>query len=173
MSRIQSEEDIVYSSKRFTWNNTYFDHHNFSPLIMLEQSIVKEIKADKGVSYKVFDVLTLTDKSFKLEDKVYMIIDNNVYKMKLNEKEYQNEKNITEDQEDILASDSTKVSVVTGYSENNRKITRFNYKLNNDIVSKLRNAKQVLFRYYSGPSMITVELYEYNLDNLKKFIDMQ
>ncbi len=81
--------------------------------------------------------------------------------------EYEYTKSITEDTENILTSDSTSVSIVTGYSENNNKITRFSYSLSDEIVSKLKYSNLVLFRYYAGPSMLTVKLKNRNLSKLK------
>lgn len=172
LNKIRSEEDIVNSSKRITWHNTYFGYNNFSPLDFLDQSIVKEIKANKEITYKVYDVLTLNNKSFQVEDKVFVIIDSTVYSMKLDGKEYSNERNFTEDKKNIQTSDSTKISVTTEYSENNKKITRFSYELNSEIINKLKSAKQILFRYYSGPSIITVGLQKKKLDSLKKLLDI-
>jgi len=172
-NKIIEENDIVYSSKRIKWDCTYKDYNRRSPLLYLKQSIVKTISSKNEVSYNVYDVLFLTSSSFKLEDKIFIIIDNNVYTMIIKNKECENTKEITENRNEILTADSTKVSVVTGYSENNRKITRFSYKLSNDIVDKIKKSNQVLFRYYSGPNMLTVKLHKNKLNKLKQFIDKE
>jgi hypothetical protein len=167
-SLITVEHDIVYSSKRIKWKNTYRDTAILSPLNNLEQSIVKEINANKEVSYTVYDILTLSSNSFNLENKVFLIIDNFVEPMILEHKEYENTKNITENSS---TEDSTNISVVTGYSEENKKITRFRYKLRNDVIDKIKKSEQILFRYYSGPNMITLTLKGLNLERLKMVLN--
>jgi hypothetical protein len=170
-SKILVENDIVYSTKRIELK--YFCRGNSwrSPLLYLEQSVTKEIKTNNESTIKVYDVVALTSSSFKLEDKVFMIIDNNVYPMPIDLIEYENAKSITENSENILTSDSTTISVNTGYSENNKKFTRFNYTLSNEIIDKIKNSDQVLFRYYAGPSMLTVKLKDKYLRKLKTLID--
>jgi len=85
--------------------------------------------------------------------------------------EYENVKNIVEHREDVATSDSTKISIVTGYTEDNMKIARISYKLNNEVVGKIRKSNQLLFRYYSGSNMLTVKLKGYNLTRLKKVLN--
>ena len=170
-NKIVEENDLVYSTKRVALKSSYYEHTRRSPLISLEQSIVKEIKANNETSYKVYDILSLTSSSFTLENKAFMIIDNDVFPMPIDNKEYENAKTITENRQNVLTADSTTVSVVTGYSENDRKITRFSYMLSDEVIARVKNSNQVLFRYYSGPSMLTVRLKEKNLKKLKGLID--
>ncbi|MDL2227401.1 hypothetical protein LJC30_00745 [Odoribacter sp. OttesenSCG-928-L07] len=168
---IIEEEDIVYSTKRVFFKHTGKDHTWRSPLESLEQTFVKEIKGNKNATYKVYDVLTLNSKSFRLEDKIFMIVDKDVFNVTIDNKEYEITKDINTNTSNILTSDSTKVSVVTGYSEENRKITRFSYCLTDEMVAKLKKANKVTFRYYAGPSMISVKLNNNELKKLKKLIN--
>jgi len=170
-NRIVVQDDIVNSSKRLELRYLIRDFKKRSPLLYLEQQLVKEIKTDKKYSIKVYDILTLNSSSFKLEDKVFLIVDNSVFSMDLDIIEYENVKSFTSNTKDILTSDSTKVSVVTGYSENNNKITRFSYKLSEELINKIKTSKQVSIRYYAGPSMLTVRLKDKNLRKIKKLID--
>ena len=169
-NKIYEENDIVYSTKRIELK---LDHHlqnQRSPLTYAKQSIVKEI-SENGTVYKVFDALILTSLSYQVEDKVYIIIDNEFFAMEIDKKEYEHTREIVEQKEDIATSDSTSISVVTGYSENNRKITRFSYKLPDNVIKKIKNTNRVLFRYYSGPDMMTITLDGRKLKKLKQLID--
>lgn len=170
-SRIIVQDDIVNSSKRLELRYLIRDFNKRFPLLYLEQQLVKEIKSDNKYSIKVYDILTLNSSSFKLEDKVFLIVDKSVYPMALDIIEYDNVKSITSNTKDILTSDSTKVSVVTGYTENNNKITKFSYKLSEELINKIKTSKQVSIRYYAGPSMLTVKLKDKNLRKIKKLID--
>lgn len=170
-SRIVVQDDIVNSSKRLELRYLIRDFNKRSPLLYLEQQLVKEIESDNKYSIKVYDILTLNSSSFKLEDKVFLIVDKSVYPMALDIIEYDNVKSITSNTKDILTSDSTKVSVVTGYTENNNKITKFSYKLSEELINKIKTSKQVSIRYYAGPSMLTVKLKDKNLRKIKKLID--
>ncbi|MDO8896857.1 MAG: hypothetical protein Q7V19_04345, partial [Bacteroidales bacterium] len=169
-NRIFEEYDIVYSTKRLELKLAYPIKDPRSPITYMEQSIVKKI-TDNETVYKAYDALILTSLSFRLEDKVFLIIDNEVFPMVIEGKEDENSRTITEETADIATSDSTNISVVTGYSENNRKITRFSYQLTDNVIAKMRNADQVLFRYYLGPQMLTITLDDKKLKILKRLID--
>ena len=94
-NKIIEENDIVYSTKRIELKYLCKDYNRKSPLLYLEQSIIKEIEANKESSIKVFDILALTGSSFKLEYKVFLIVDNDVYPMVVDNKEYELSKTIT------------------------------------------------------------------------------
>ena len=169
-NKIYETNDLVYSSKRMELKLEYNKEERKSPLISMKQSIVKEI-SDKETSYHVYDVLILTSYSYKLDDKVFLIIDDEVFPMSIESKEFANSREVSEKTEDIMTSDSTTMSVVTGYSEYNRKITRFSYCLPEHVISKIKSSNQILFRYYAGPDMITVQLQKRKLDKLKELIN--
>jgi hypothetical protein len=76
-NRIVVQNDIVYSTKRIELEYLCGDKDRRSPLSYLKQFIVKEIKNNNEAVIKVYDILTLTSSGFKLEDKVFMIVDNN------------------------------------------------------------------------------------------------
>lgn len=169
-NKIIEENDPVYSAKRISLKYICRDADRRSPLLYLEQSIVKEIQPNKKTTYNVYDILVLNSTSFKLENKVFLIVDNDVFPMTLTKVEYENSKTISENRSDVMTSDSTSVSVVTGYSENNRKITRFSYELSDKIINRIKTSSHVALQYYAGPSMLTVKLKDKNLKKLKELI---
>jgi len=169
-NKIFVENDIVFSTKRIELKLTYRDQDRRSPITYAEQSFIKEI-SNNVTTYKVYDILILTSLSYQVEDKVFIIIDNEVFAMVIDKKERENTKDIDEKKEDIATSDSTSISVVTGYSENNRKITRFSYRIPEKVIEKVKNTDNVLFRYYSGPNMLTLTLDGKKLKKLKQLID--
>ena len=172
-NRIYSEDDVVYSTKRFELKYDYKDRDRRTPIYFFTQSIVKEIDQIKNVSYRAYDVLFLTSSSFKLDEKVILIIDNKPYPMVIDEMELENVKTISENTTDIQTSDSTTVSVTTGYSENNRKITRFSYKIPISTIMEIKKSNQISIRYYSGPSMITVKPKNQSIKKIKELIDTE
>ena len=172
-NRIYSEDDIVYSTKRFELKYDYKDRDRRTPIYFFTQSIVKEVDQNNNVSYRAYDVLFLISSSFKLDEKVIMIIDNKPYPMVIDKIELENVKTISENKTDIQTSDSTSVSVTTGYSENNRKITRFSYKIPVSTIMEIKKANQISIRYYSGPSMITVKPKNLSIKKIKELIDTE
>ncbi|MBN2484472.1 MAG: hypothetical protein JXB34_00725 [Bacteroidales bacterium] len=170
-NRLISETDIVYASKRSTLSYTGKDKNRHSPLLYLDQSIVKEIRRDNSVEYTIYDVLALKSTSFNIEEKVFMLVDNEVFPMKIDKVEHEWAKNISEKTEDILTSDSTSISIVTGYSENNKKLARFSYKLSDEAILKIITSGELRFRYYAGPGMITVKLKKSTLKKFKALIN--
>ena len=172
-NKIYSEDDIVYSTKRFELKYDYKDRDRRTPIYFFTQSIVKEVDKNNNVSYRAYDVLFLISSSFKLDEKVILIIDNKPYPMVIDKIELENVKTISEDKTDIQTSDSTTVSVTTGYSENNRKITRFSYKIPVSTIMEIKKADQLSIRYYSGPSMITVKPKKLSIKKIKELIDTE
>ena len=172
-NKIYSEDDIVYSTKRFELKYDYKDRDRRTPIYFFTQSIVKEVDQNNNVSYRAYDVLFLISSSFKLDEKVIMIIDNKPYPMVIDKIELENVKTISENKTDIQTSDSTSVSVTTGYSENNRKITRFSYKIPVSTIMEIKKANQISIRYYSGPSMITVKPKNLSIKKIKELIDTE
>lgn len=74
-------------------------------------------------------------------------------------KEYNNSRKISEKKEDVMKSDSTKISVVTGYDVVNKKnIQMTHHILSEDIISKISTASAVYLRYYVGASYINTEI---------------
>ncbi len=172
-NKIYSEDDIVYSTKRFELKYDYKDRDRRTPIYFFTQSIVKEVDKNNNVSYRAYDVLFLTSSSFKLDEKVILIIDNKPYPMVIDKIELENVKTISENTSDIQTSDSTTVSVTTGYSENNRKITRFSYKIPISTIMEIKKADQLSIRYYSGPSLITVKPKKLSIKKIKELIDIE
>jgi len=172
-NKIYSEDDIVYSTKRFELKYDYKDRDRRTPIYFFTQSIVKEVDKNNNVSYRAYDVLFLTSSSFKLDEKVILIIDNKPYPMVIDKFELENVKTISENTTDIQTSDSTSVSVTTGYSENNRRITRFSYKIPVSTIMEIKKADQLSIRYYSGPSLITVKPKKLSIKKIKELIDIE
>jgi len=172
-NKIYSEDDIVYSTKRFELKYDYKDRDRRTPIYFFTQSIAKEVDQNNNVSYRAYDVLFLISSSFKLDEKVILIIDNKPYPMVIDKIELENVKTISENTTDIQTSDSTTVSVTTGYSENNRKITRFSYKIPVSTIMEIKKADQLSIRYYSGPSMITVKPKNLSIKKIKELIDTE
>jgi hypothetical protein len=170
-NRIYTENDVVYSTKRFELKYYVRDNDRKSPLIYFYQSIVKVQTPGKETSYSAWDILTLTNSSFTPDAKVFYIIDNEVFPMKVDRMELENTKDISEEFSSLSTSDSTSVSVVTGYSENNLKKTRFNYTIPPEIMDKIKGSEQFIIRYYAGPHMITVKPKTRSLQKIKQLVD--
>ena len=171
-NKIYTEDDIVYSTKRFELKYDYKNRSRRMPFYFT-QSIVKEVDKNNNVSYQAYDVISLTSSSFRVDEKAILIIDNKPYPMVIDKIELENVKTISESTTDIQTLDSTTVSVITGYSENNRKITRFSYKIPVSTIMEIKKANQIYIRYYSGPSMITVKPKKLSIKKIKKLIDTE
>lgn len=169
VSRIFESNDIVYNTKRFELELTNVDYPRRSPVFYSEQNIVKLIKED-NTTYILYDLLMTRSKSYKIDDKVFMLINNQVFPLKIGHKEYEYAKQWKEDTDKVLKADSTQVTVVTGYSENNKKITRFKYILSSELVTNIEKAKEISFRYYIGPDMVTLNIKGQRLARIQELI---
>lgn len=170
MPSVITENDIVKSSERKKFIHQGAAREYNSPLLSLNQTIVHESSDYKNPKVYIYDILTLDSRSFRLDQKVYILIDEDAFHIDLEAIELDNFTSIQENNESIMTADSNYVDVVTGYNENNHNITRFSYVLQPDLVQKIQNADQVAFRYYAGPDMITVNLGTAKLQRLKKML---
>lgn len=171
--RIKIEDDIVDSSRRIKAEFNYRISQEWdSPLILLNQKIVKELKQNSDVQYTVYDFIKLKSSSFKLENKVFIIIDNEPFRLEVESYDSKMIPKIDEKRKEILTADSTKVSVVTGYEEYQTWDYRMVYRMDKAIIEKIKSSQNVMLRYYAGPDMITIKLDKYDLDTLKKTIEM-
>jgi hypothetical protein len=172
MTGIIEENDVVSSEKRYKVKFTYRVAQEWlSPLSVIEKTMIKTLKPETNEIYKVYDLIELNINSFKLENRVYLILDNVPYKMNL---DYSEAEIVTLNQaitENVRQTDSTEVSVIKGYKETQSKFYRISYALEPDIITKLNESGQVAFRYYAGPEMITVKMNPFDLDRLKMLID--
>ncbi|MDY0198273.1 MAG: hypothetical protein RBR68_10720 [Tenuifilaceae bacterium] len=167
-------DDAVYSTRRIKAEFLYdiAQEHN-SPLISLNQKIIKEVKSDSWYQYRVYDFIRLKRSSFGLEKKVFIIVDNVPFKVDIEFIESEIFSQIDEQRKDVLTADSTKISVVTGYTESQSRDYRFTYLIENEVIEKIEKSGNVMLRYYSGPDLITIKIRGINLSNLKKLIELQ
>lgn len=167
------EDDLVKSSKRIK-KEFYYQNvlEKNSGLISVKQTILKELMPNAEPIYTFYDKLTLSSDSYRIENKIYLILENDIIPILIEAQETDILSKISEDTGSIKTSDSTQVTVVTGYSQNDRKIIKIKYTVDPDIIKKMNNSSEVKFRYYAGPNMITIRLKGSNLRNLKKLIAM-
>lgn len=167
---IIEEHDIVYDTHRKSLTLKLEDRNRLSHVLSVEKTFVKETSADQSVNVKVYDVLKMSGSGFNLEDRAFLVIDQELFPLTINTKELEHSTSIDESHEDVKTSDSTSVSVVSGYSTNNLKITRLNYSLSAEITTKIQEANNVFFRYYAGPEMTTISIRYSDLKKLKEML---
>ena len=173
LALVTEEHDMVFSSRRVKWTKTYFhavesSQGGFHPFVNLTQIIMKETKPNAEPTYQVFDILTLEKNQFHVDDKVYLIVDKLPMLVNVKRNEHENIRSISENTE---TCDSTDRQIVTGYTDIQHKVSRINYDLTPELVEKIKNAEKIFFRYYSGPTMITVTPSEADLKSLKEVLN--
>ena len=168
------EEDIVYSTKRIRADFGYVAAREiYSPLTQITQTIIKEIKPNTPDHYWSFERIKLKINSFRLDNRVFLLIDSAAYQVHVESVEFERVSNIEEKRKDIMTVDSSKVSVVTGYEQNQSNDYRLSYTIEPTLIEKIKTANEISFRYYTGPDMITVPMGKFNLTTLKMLIEKQ
>lgn len=168
--RIYKKYDQVQAVERYELDLNYRVFDRRSPLLYMDQSIVKEVNA-QGSKYSVYDALVFDNLGYQVQNELYLLIDDEVFKPLVTKLEYENTREIQAKSEELMRADSTTLNVVTGYSENNKKITRFSYTLDNAMIEHIRTANIVKFRYYAGPDMITLKLQGRKMRRFKALMD--
>jgi len=168
---ILTEEDVVNSTKRVRTDFEYrYARERYSPLVSITQTIVKETKGDSVGPITFYERIRLNSNSFKLENKVYLLIDNVPYPGKVESVEYERVSNMEEKRKDVMTVDSTKISVVTGFDNHENNIYKLTYSIDEKLIEKIKEATKIQFRYYAGPDMITTAMNSFELKTLKLLI---
>lgn len=171
---IRVEYDEVKSTKRIIKNFNYFKVlEKRTPLFAVKQTILKELKPNNEITYTVYDNLLMSPQALNLENQLFLILGEEIIPIDIDELQIEHSSKIKEDTGTILAADSTKVSIVKGYSQENRKYYKISYQLNTEIIEKISQSNEIFFRYYCGPSMLTTALKDNKLAKLKKMIAME
>ena len=168
---VHVENDLVMKTRRVLYETNFYANQRYEPYYTQNITIVKETNNDNKTTYSIYDVISLPSESFEIdENKLYLIIDEEIIPFPTVFKREYNSRNISEKKEDIMRSDSTKISVVTGYDVVNKKNIQMTHILSEDIISKISKASTVYLRYYLGASYINTEIKGGKLANVKKLI---
>jgi hypothetical protein len=168
---VRVENDVVRSSKRYKANFTYIRaQERYTPLVKINQTVVKEVPRNSAHTYKIYDIVMLRSSSFRISDEVYIIVDNNPFRVNVENIYSEMVTRVEESKGNVTTSDSTSISVVTGYNEYQQRVNRIEYNIDNSTAEQIKSADRVFFRYYAGPDMITVRLNGSELRRLKNIL---
>jgi len=120
-SGIFEENDRVMKTRKVTYETYFVSNQRYEQSYTQKITFLKETDRNSITNYTLYDVITLPVESFDLDDKMYIVADDNVIKLPVSTQNQYNTKNINEQKNEILQSDSTKITVVTGYDVVNKK----------------------------------------------------
>lgn len=167
---IYVENDKIMKSRKVTYEAYFVSNQRYEQSYSQKITFLKETDRNSITNYTLYDVITLPVESFDLDDKMYIVADDNVIKLPVSTQNQYNTKNINEQKNEILQSDSTKITVVTGYDVVNKKTIQMTHPINDDILQKILQAHELHLRYYVGPNAINSEIKGTKLRNVKKWI---
>ena len=170
---ISSQYDEVLNTERQRYDAVFSKNEIREQEYSQTVSIVKERNSNGEFVYTMYDVITMPYGSFELSDKMYIVIDKKVIEMNNTTLENGVFTKLNENTSSIMKADSSKVDVVTGYSEQHLKTYKMTRILDNEIIERILEANDVYLRYYAGPNLITSEIKSYKLGALKRMILQQ
>jgi len=166
------EDDVVNSTSRIRAEFEYRVAKEWSsPLIAVTQTVIRETGKDTTVGIRIFDRVLLNPNSFRLENRVYLLIDGKPFQANVEEVQFEHFSTINEKRKDVLTADSSKVSVVTGFDRNESNLYKLTYMVNPQTVERIKTCSILQFRYYAGPDMITTSMNRWELNILKKMLE--
>lgn len=155
--RMRVEYDRVRESKTITkelslnkileWNTGFGS---------TQQTLQKIIKKTGEIEYWVYEQLIISTSMHPLDPTIYLLIDENIVPIELRSQESETFTKISEDTKSVPTSDSTQVTVVSGYSQSDYRSIRIQYTLDEEVIKLIQNADNLFIRYYFGPKMVTV-----------------
>jgi len=170
---ISSQYDDVMNVERHRYDAVFSRNERLEQEYSQNVSIVKERNSDGEIIYTMYDIITMPYGSFDLSDKMYIVIDKKVIELKNTKFENGVFTKLNETTSSIMKADSSKVDVVTGYTEQHLKTYKMTRILDNEIIERILEANDVYLRYYAGPNLITSEIKSYKLGALKRMILQQ
>jgi len=170
-SKFEQDYDRVRQSYRARQNFYHYKSEERHAYFMsLQQSFLNEVDKDGNKTLSVYEQMSMSFSGYAPNPELFMLTENEVIRIPVKEVKPELYRGVSENRKDILTSDSTTVSVVTGYSEFQRRIYRFEYHLEPALMEVILNAKELSFRYYAGPDKITVRYTNGQLRSLKQLI---
>ncbi len=109
-------KDVVYNTQRYELKHFVFPKGDRNAVKYMVQDLIKEVDSEGKTTFTAYDYLELSATSYKLEEKVFIIIDEVAFPMVVKELEVDNIRETKENKSDILTADSSNVSVVTSYT---------------------------------------------------------
>lgn len=168
-NQIITENDVVFSTNRASVVFAKrFDENHLEAY--WRQTFVKEGKPGNAPIYTMYDEINIGNSGFGLKEEVYLIVDNEVFQMKLNKIENDFSKSMMEYKSGNPQSNQENATSLREHLDNN-KYFRFSYNLSEPVIAKIKNAEIVQYRYYSGPRIYTATLVGYSLMQAKKIIN--
>ena len=164
------ENDRIMKIRKVTYDAYFVSNHRYEQSYTQKITFLKETDINNITKYTLYDVITLPVESFDLDDKMYIVADEDVITFPVSYQNQYNTKKINEEKQEIMQSDSTKIAVVTGYDVVNKKTIQMTHPINDDILRKISRARELHLRYYVGPNAINSEIKGTTLRNVKKWI---
>lgn len=168
---IRVEYDDVKKIKRLNCVNIISPREKSSPIYSIKNEYVKEVDESGLVSYHLYVTVNENKSSFGLEDEFYILVDEKDIKKQIDHIQRKNFDSITENRRNILAADSTRVNVVTGYKTNSYLKEQFKINLTEQEINTIKNCNNMAYRFYTGRNQATCILKNAELNKLKKWID--
>ncbi len=168
---LYEETDKVMKSNRVMYESSFKANKRYEQIYWQKLLFQKETDRYQNVKYTLYDVVSVPLESYNLKDTMYIVVDKDIIPIKITFNEQFNSRKINEHNEEILQSDSTKKTVVTGYDMVNLKTFQMTHTLNKELIDKLRNARELNLRYYAGPKNITSEIKGGKLRKIKQWIE--
>ena len=154
----KSHDYLANSTKyEYTYSARAVKKFRPTPIQSVKQTLNKDIDSNKTISYFVYDLLNAKDNSMDYEKKVVYIIDNQPFSMAIDSMAIQTKGALNQHTSEVLKADSTKATVVTGYSIDTEKYIQFFYHIPSEVMNKIANSKSFFF-YYQSPNNISRQM---------------
>jgi len=166
------EDDDVKRSKRarleMVHNN---DEEPRTPFLDLKQTLLVEKNRGEPLTIRMYEVLNLSQEAFALEDSLYLIIDKRAHVVKMQGKAVNGLNSLETSTETVMKNDDSTVDVISGFSQTQINQYKFSYEIDNRLARRIASCRQLSFRYYAGPHMMTVKLSANELARLKRIVN--
>lgn len=167
---IYVENDKVMKTRRVKLKEHFYNNKKNEAQYSQYVDFIKETDENNVVSYLMYDIISVPIGGFDLEEKMYIIIDEDIYRLNTLYEKSENNRQLDENRTEVLLSDSSKTTVVTDVGLTTRKIIKMKHSLEQAQIDQMLQAKEIHLRYYLGPDIINSEIKGNKLQRVKKWI---
>ncbi len=167
---VQGDYDEFKNIQRYVLKQQFRPKEAVAPVSMITHSLVKEISSNTKSSYFLYATLNANANSFALEKEFYISIDGDKKLKKIEDLIIENRNSISENSKQILTADSTKMNVITGYSNAEWRENKFKLELSDTDIAAIMNGEELKFRYYFGSEPATIRIRGKKLRKMKDLI---
>lgn len=170
ISDYNETQDKFRGVNRFTFEESLRPEEKRPSVSSVRNFYLNEVDATGRSVVSLYIILIKNQLDFYTEDTCYIATDGQLMRKVIKTKETEHFTTISESTSNILKADSSTVSVIDSYSQNNYVQNRFKLEFTTEEIDLILQTNALSFRYYGGGKTSTFLVPGANLEKIKRVL---